>query len=153
METKAGYKLVAVGGTFDAFHRGHEALLKKAFEIGESVIIGLTSDEMMDKDISPYKDRKKVLEDFLKENSFLDRCRIIKLDDPYGPATDDERMDAIVVSEETRYMAGKINNIREKKGLAPLNVVVIPLILAEDGIPISSTRVKKGKIDRNGKLI
>ena len=37
------YKRVAVGGTFDKFHYGHRHLIAKAFEIGESVEIGVTS--------------------------------------------------------------------------------------------------------------
>ena len=39
------HKLVATGGTFDIIHKGHLALLEKAFEVSESVIIGVTSDK------------------------------------------------------------------------------------------------------------
>jgi len=34
------YKLVAMGGTFDSFHKGHKILIKKAFEVADKVIIG-----------------------------------------------------------------------------------------------------------------
>ncbi len=152
METDTRFKLVGVGGTFDILHRGHEKLLKKAFEIGERVVIGLTSDETANKKVRPYKERKKVIKDFLKENKLLESCRIIELKDPLGPAADDKRMDAVVVSEETKFRADEINDIRRRKGLSPLKVVIIPLVLAEDSAPISSTRIKKGNIDRNGKL-
>jgi len=152
METDTRFKLVGLGGTFDIFHLGHETLLKKAFEIGERVVIGLTSDETANKKMNLYKKRKKVIKDFLKENKFLERYKIIELKDPLGPAADDKRMDAIVVSEETKVRADEINNIRRKKRLAHLKIVIIPLVLAEDNKPISSTRIKKGNIDRNGKL-
>ncbi|MEM2081946.1 MAG: adenylyltransferase/cytidyltransferase family protein, partial [Candidatus Bathyarchaeia archaeon] len=35
------FRKVAVGGTFDELHKGHKALLMKAFEIGTRVLIGL----------------------------------------------------------------------------------------------------------------
>ena len=44
MSTKK-YGKVAVGGTFDKFHEGHRLLIEKAFQIGENVLIGVTSDE------------------------------------------------------------------------------------------------------------
>ncbi|MCK5038653.1 MAG: adenylyltransferase/cytidyltransferase family protein, partial [Thermoplasmata archaeon] len=36
---------VAVAGTFNVFHKGHRQLLARAFEIGDYIHIGLTSDE------------------------------------------------------------------------------------------------------------
>ena len=49
------FKKVAVGGTFDQLHRGHRALLGKAFEVGANVVIGLTSDEFVSKMGKPHK--------------------------------------------------------------------------------------------------
>jgi len=43
------FDLVATGGTFDIIHKGHMALLNKAFTISSKVIIGLSSDELVKK--------------------------------------------------------------------------------------------------------
>ncbi len=143
------FKKVAVGGTFDLLHKGHRALIEKAFELGEEVILGITSDEMLQKKAEPFSKRKKTLQNFLKFKNY----EIVKLSDAYGPAVGDGKIDAIVVSEETEARAVEINEIRKKRGLPLLQIVVIPFVLAEDGKPISSTRIRNGEIDAVGRVL
>ena len=45
-----------------------------------------------------------------------------------------------------------ISDIRKSRGLAPIQIVEIPFVLAEDGEPISSLRIRYGEIDAHGKL-
>jgi pantetheine-phosphate adenylyltransferase len=52
--TTKRFKVVAVGGTFDELHKGHKALLLKAFEVGEQVLIGLCTDEFVAKMKKPH---------------------------------------------------------------------------------------------------
>lgn len=144
------YKKVAVGGSFDILHSGHRALLDRAFEAGEFVLIGLTSDKMACAGASGYGKRKETLERLLKH---ISRYEIVELEDPMGDAATDRGIDAIVVSEETAPRALEINEARESKGLRPLEIISIPLVLAEDGKPISSTRIKIGEIDREGRVL
>ena len=152
------YEKVAVGGTFDELHRGHEALIDKAFEIGEKVIIGLSSDEFASKMSKPhitanYAERLKELEDFLEKFDLAKRAEVVPLNDPYGLTTSSMDLDALIVSKETESIANKINNIRKEARLSPLKIVTIQMVPAENCVPISTTRIRRGEIDRNGHLL
>jgi pantetheine-phosphate adenylyltransferase len=147
------YKKVAVGGTFDKFHYGHRRLIGIAFEIGRYVVIGVTSNEFggVKGRIEPCNIRMSNLKTLLEKKH--QNYEIKELHDPYGTTTTDETIDAIVVSEETEPTAFKINKIRREKGMEPLDIVTIGMVLADDGIPISSTRIRKGEIDKMGTII
>ena len=146
------YEKVAVGGTFDKFHDGHKKLLDTAFELGQTIDIGVTSDAFggLKGDIDSCKERIGNLKSYFSDKS---NFNIMSLDDPYGTTIYDADFDAIVVSEETEPTAVKINEIRGSKGMKPLDIVVISFVLAEDGSPISSTRIRSGEINRNGNIV
>lgn len=152
------FSVVAVGGTFDKLHKGHKELLRTAFKIGRKVIIGLTSDEMVarsksDAKIDPLSKRREGLESWIKGERMdeLAEYDIVVINDVYGAAIHDEELEVLVVSEETYERATTINRIRVSKGLKPLVIVVVPLVLAYDGKPISSTRIRRGEIDVEGR--
>lgn len=147
------YKNVAVGGTFDNFHKGHEKLLDEAFAIGQNVLIGVTSDEFGGEkgNIDPCSKRISKLEEFLQK--FKSRYIVKRLEEPYGPTIYDPEIDAIVVSRETKPTADRINEIRREKGMKPLEIFTIDWVLADDGKPVSSSRIRNGEIDRDGKII
>jgi pantetheine-phosphate adenylyltransferase len=153
------YQKVVVGGTFDCFHDGHRALLTKAFELGEHVRLGICSDEMQElllKDsagIQPMVLRVWRVLSFLQERGLLSRTQLTILSDPFGPAIEDRDARAIVVSPETRRRAEELNEMRKSKGLPPLDIVTIPFVLAEDGKPISSIRIRYGEMDEHGKIL
>ena len=157
MRTKA-FEAVAVGGTFDELHRGHRVLLKKAFEVGDRVLIGLSSDEFARElrkphKVASYEERLFALGRFLKVHGVSDRAEIITLHEPYGVTLSKGCIEAIVVSKETEPIANKINEKRRAKGLQPLEVVVIEMVPAEDHAPITTTRIRGGQIDREGHLL
>jgi len=151
------FRKVAAGGTFDELHRGHRVLLLKAFEIGERVLIGLCSDEFVKKLGKPhvtasYEERLKELRNFLSNLCVAERAEIIQLDNPFGPAVTDQCIEAIVVSDETESTANQINVQRARKGLTPLTIIAINMVPSEDCSPISTTRIRRGEIDREGRL-
>jgi cytidyltransferase-like protein len=152
------FGIVGVGGTFDELHKGHRALLLKAFKLGDFVQIGLCTDRFARKlrknhKIAPYKERLNELTQFLKSRGFTGRFEIILLDDPYGPAITDGKIEALVVSEETKIVARAINKMRKRNGLPSLQIIVIRMVPAENHAAISTTRIRNGEIDKEGRLL
>ena len=146
-----------VGGTFDNLHLGHIRLIKKAFEIGDRVMVCITSDKMVRgkpeaAEIESFEKRRAGIVGLLWENRWHKRAEIVKLQDPFTPGLR-LKLTHIVVSPETRPNAEKINDMRLKKGFPPLKIVVVDWVLAEDGQPISDARVRKGEIDSDGRLM
>ena len=151
-------KLVSVGGTFDVMHKGHWFLLEETFNVGEKAIVGITTDEFAAKmkknhKVDTYANRLADVKEFLEEKGYLERAELVALNDPYGPTIDSDELEGIVVSEETEATAEVINQKRVEKGKKPLLIFVITMVLADDGKPISSTRVRRQEVDRYGRLI
>jgi len=152
------FNVVAVGGTFDELHKGHKALLMKAFEVGQRVLIGLCSDEFvkqMEKqhEVAPYQDRLEELKAFLRESDFLQKAEIVPLNDPYGVTLRKDCMDALVVSKETEHTAMEINKKRKTMGLGSLEIIVVNMIPSENHTPICTTRIRRGEMDREGRVL
>jgi pantetheine-phosphate adenylyltransferase len=152
------FSVVAVGGTFDEFHKGHRALLIKAFEVGEHVLVGLCSDRLVESLSKPhvtasYKQRLEELSNFLRKRGVWERAEIVPLNDPFGVTLSEGCVEALIVSRETELMAIKINEERKRRELPPLQIVAIGMIPSENHSPISTTRIRRGEIDREGHLL
>ena len=148
---------VCVGGTFDILHKGHKILLDKAFQVAGKkgfVYIGMASDNLSRKkqDINKYNIREKKLKKYIFEKEFSNSFSIIKINTKYGLAIE-EKYDAIIVSPETYKIAEQINKKRAKLGKNNLKIYKIPFVIAEDGKPISSTRIRNKEINKEGKLL
>ncbi len=149
---------VALGGTFDPVHDGHRRLFERAFELGD-VTVGLTSDELapktrhVDRYVRSYDERKRDLESELEQYAAEhDReFEVRTLSEPTGIATEPQ-FDYLIVSPETVDGGKRINELRRERGHDPLEIVVVPHVLAEDGDIISSTRIVRGEIDEHGAL-
>ena len=146
---------MALGGTFDILHRGHLELFKKSFDIGYFVVIGVTSDEFVSNRLNkriknPYHARVQNLKKFIEKEVMSENYQITKLEDNFGPLMISNQIDCLVVSSETEERGNTINQIRSKLGLPAVDVVSVKMILAEDGFPISSSRIRSNDIDENG---
>ncbi|MEM2935638.1 MAG: hypothetical protein QW231_00480 [Candidatus Bathyarchaeia archaeon] len=57
------------------------------------------------------------------------------------------------MSQETESRAHEINEKRKARGLPPLAIIVIEMVPAENHVSISTTRIRYGEIDREGRLL
>jgi pantetheine-phosphate adenylyltransferase len=151
------FKLAIVGGTFDRFHKGHEALLSKALAVADRVLVGVTDDKMAGKKrfptaIGPFSKRKKSAADYLAQKHYARRCKITKIHDASGPVAAWKKADAIVVTKGTLPGARKINEKRKKAGLPAAAIIICPFVMAKDGRRISSTRIRLGQMNRRGEV-
>ena len=169
MDSPKKFKTAVLGGTFDHFHKGHKRLIEHGLSVSKRLVIGVTSDEFVKKiknqksKIKNPTQNLKVFEDFwIRKSSvgeFLEargrrRYQIIKIDDVFGTTLDRNfPAEAIIISKETLEGAKIINIARKEKNLPPLKIIIQDLVLAKDGKPVSSFRIRKGEIDREGKLL
>jgi len=151
------YNHIVLGGTFDGLHKGHRYILEQAFAQGMHVTIGLTSEAYIrrfkkNQGVSPFSIRYQALTRYLRETGLAMRATIVPLDNTWGPAILGD-FDAIVVTRDNFSKAVEINDLRKERGLSRLSFVEVPLVPAEDKKELSSTRIRRGEIDTNGKLI
>ena len=150
------YNKVILGGTFDRFHVGHEAFLDKAFKSAKKVMIGLSTPNMLKKivlqnSIWSFERRKKSVEEFAKKSG--KEFEIFPIEDIFGPSIEIEDLDAIIATDETRHTCERINHMRKRKGLKPLEIIDVSFIYSNDCRIISSSRIRKGEIDRQGRVL
>jgi pantetheine-phosphate adenylyltransferase len=148
---------VCVGGTFSPLHKGHKELIRTAFQTAGpagSVFIGVASPAMIKKKgtIASFQKRKQAIVQFLKEEKILKNATIQPIRTKFGPAVTG-KFDAIIVTSETAPTAKEINRKRSQLGKTPLQIIVIPFVLSDDGNPIRSSRIRQKEIDENGRVL
>ncbi len=144
-------KVAAVAGTFNVLHDGHKALLRRAFEIGDTVYVGVTSDRMASSDRTEsvkYDVRVRGLRLFLDA---LGEYTLFEIDDMYGPAEYMDEVDVLVVSDETLDNGRMVNEARVSRGLEPMELSVVPLVMSDMDEKISASSILDGLYGRSGR--
>lgn len=151
------YGHAVLGGTFDRLHAGHAALLATAFRLGRTVSIGVTTDAFLSAHPKPdggripsYASRRRALRRWLSRRYPVARWKVVPLGDPFGRSVE-PGVDVLVVSADTVKGGRAVNVERRRRGRPATALAVVPLVLADDLLPVSSRRIRAGTIDRNGR--
>jgi pantetheine-phosphate adenylyltransferase len=147
------FKTIAMGGTFDHFHDGHKQFIKFASNLSERLVIGVTYSQLtLGKPyaylIEPAEKRAKMVKQFCHYNNIV--ADVVELIDIYGPTLEDDRIQALIVTEETLGGAKKINDTRLKMRLKDLHVHVAPLLKNQAGEVLHSEQIRAGQVNRHG---
>ncbi|MBA46388.1 MAG: hypothetical protein CMB31_07375 [Euryarchaeota archaeon] len=143
-----------LGGTFDRLHDGHLSLIRGIASECDFLQIHVTSDKIAREKgffIQNLETRMEQLRVFLLSDKSINASLHV-LHDKFGPAVSIEKCSVIGCTEETFSSCEEINQIREKNGLSPLRIVKIDHILDEGGEILSSSRVRSGIVNQNGKF-
>ncbi|MFA9288254.1 MAG: pantetheine-phosphate adenylyltransferase [Weeksellaceae bacterium] len=156
MTAQAQFNHIAVGGTFDHLHAGHQSLLCYAIDHTDKLTLGLTTDDYVKSKrfhtaIQPYELRKEQVAKFIQTYKPKLELEIVPLSDIYGPAAVEQSMDAIVVTKESGQNALKINLKRKQNHLKPLKLLHFELKKGDDRKIIRSQRIREGEIDQQGR--
>jgi pantetheine-phosphate adenylyltransferase len=148
---------VCIGGTFNIFHKGHEQLIDKAINsAGKNgyLFIGITEGNInkLKKNVKSFEERKKKIQSYIQNKKKIPKINIEFIKNKYGPSLKED-FDIIIVSPETIENAKEINTKRKQIGKKQLEIIQIPFVLADDGKPISSSRIAKHEINKNGLLL
>ena len=151
--------VAVLGGSFDHFHEGHAALLDAAFRAGARVGIGVTSDAYLSAQHKPHAGRiqrfaarRAAVERYLRLHYSPRRWWLTPLEDGWGRSVE-PGVDILVASPETEAGAVRVNAERTRRHLPPVEIILIPLVRGDDGLPISARRIRSGAIDRRGRRL
>ena len=121
-------------------------------------MIGVTGDLLVETlhkkhQVRPFSSRVHDLGQFLKTQRWSTRARVTALREPYGPAARRKKLQALIVTKSTLASGRRLNRLRRQSGLLPLDLFVVDLLKAADGKPISTTRIRNGEIDFQGRVL
>lgn len=137
---RQGKKIVFTNGCFDILHKGHISLLSKAATFGDTLVIGLNSDDS----VRRLKGETRPLQDWSSRAAVLDALKMVDYVIGFEEDTPLNLIETIepdVLVKGGDYDAGEVVGaevVRNRGG----EVVIIPL---EEGYSTSAIERKFGK--------
>lgn len=119
--SKGLYGTVALGGTFDRIHSGHNLLLTySAYLCRNRIIVGVSDgpllvNKVLPELIEPVEHRVANVRTFLTDVKPTLQMDVVAISDVFGPTGYDPDVDCIVVSQETSKGGEIVNAERQKK--------------------------------------
>ena len=102
--------------------------------------------------INDFQKRRAKLEFEINDKFPTSEFEISKLENDFGPAVIEGDVEALVVSDETKSKGDLLNQLRKESDLSPVQIIIVPMILAKDGNRISSSRIRNSEIDTEGNI-
>lgn len=150
------YRTAVLGGTFDRLHVGHRRLLATALARADRIGVGVTTARYLRSAAKPlarriqaYETRKRAVAHCLASLAARERWWIVPLDEAWGGSLA-PGIDALIATSETSAGAASVNRERARRGLPALDIIQAPLVRGDDGLLVSSRRIRSGQIDPDG---
>lgn len=114
------YEKSALGGSFDHLHNGHRVFLTYSCLCSKSIHIGITSDNMISKKdgpeiIQPFSQRKSAILEFYEDLGCKSQVSIEEINDVCGKSGTSTELQNLIITEETKAGAGKVNEVKIPK--------------------------------------
>lgn len=152
---KERFPIAIAAGSWDHFHVGHKQFLLKAFSVAREVWVGVTAPELTEHKplaatIESFAIRQKSVQQFVQNLGKTHLLNFFRLEDIFGPAIEPTITGALLVTTQTTKGGEAVNDKRRALGLAPLQLIKVPFFMAGDGKLLSSERIRRGEVNRNG---
>jgi len=149
----------AAAGTFGPLHDGHRRLLRTALQYADGgLVVGVTTDALARADrtreVPSFASRRASVAAALDDLDEWGRTvEIGDLREELDIVAEEADIHALVVSPETATELPAVNDRRRERGFEPVEGIVAPYVLADDGERISSTRIARSEIDERGRVL
>lgn len=139
-------KRVFTSGTFDLFHIGHLNILERSAELGDELIVGVSTDELIEeykgvRPIIPYEQRVRIVESIRCVTKVVKQTRLTDI-----AQLQQEKIDIVTIGDDwkDRYLEG----LEWMKNQPGKQVIYFPYT---EGI--STTQIKRRIINDAGQII
>lgn len=152
---KKMFNQLVIAGTFDHLHSGHKKLIEAACLNANFISCGLTEDCFAKKKswsfaMQSFKKRFLNLKKILHSKNLANRYKVSPIKDVYGFSYFNPELQAIIATKDSLSGVLQINKKRGQFSLKKLFPIIVKLVKASDRKRISSTRIRKGEINRQG---